>query len=93
MCHHHMRYTAIILYKHQTTITYTYLHLAMKKSPWLPLLLLIYLAIMCYIGRAEFYAGNYMFYFGIIGATLLCIILLHIFLKRGGTIGRRRRQS
>ncbi len=93
MCHHHMRYTAIILYKHQTTITYTYLHLAMKKSTWLPLLLLIYLAIMCYIGRAEFYAGNYMFYFGIIGATLLCIILLHIFLKRGGTIGRRRRQS
>ncbi len=93
MCHHHMRYTAIILYKHQTTITYTYLHLAMKKSTWLPLLLLIYLAIMCYIGRAEFYAGNYLFYFGIIGATLLCIILLHIFLKRGGTIGRRRRQS
>ena len=92
MCHHHMRYTAIILYKHQTTIAYT-LHLAMKKSTWLPLLLLIYLAIMCYIGRAEFYAGNYLFYFGIIGATLLCIILLHIFLKRGGTIGRRRRQS
>ncbi|WP_295732381.1 hypothetical protein [uncultured Muribaculum sp.] len=65
----------------------------MKKSTWLPLLLLIYLAVMCYIGRAEFYAGNYLFYFGIIAATLICILLLHIFLKRGGTIGRRRDRS
>ena len=55
-----------------------------KKSTWLPILLLIYLAVMAYIGRGEFFAGNYLYYFGIIGATLLCIVLLRILLiKRG----------
>ena len=49
----------------------------MKKSTYIPLLLLAYLGVMSYIGRGEFLAGNYLYYFGIIGITLLCIILLH----------------
>lgn len=53
-----------------------------KRSTLLPLILLVYLAVMAYIGRGEFLAGNYLYYFGIIGATLLCIILLHFFLKK-----------
>ena len=51
--------------------------LKMKKSTYIPLLLLIYLAVMSYIGRGEFYAGNYLYYFGIIGATLV-LSLIHI---------------
>lgn len=56
----------------------------MKKSTYLPILLMVYLAVMSYIGRNEFFAGNYAYYFGIIGGTLVCIILLHFFLKKQG---------
>lgn len=48
----------------------------------MPLLLVAYLCVMAYIGRKEFYDGNYLYYFGIIGITLVCIFLLHIFMKR-----------
>ena len=89
--------TSFLLKTYYTTKNHTlyeilnHLFIPMKKSTWLPLLLLIYLGIMCYIGRGEFYAGNSLYYFGIIAATLFCILLLHIFLKRGGTIGRHLR--
>ena len=56
----------------------------MKRSTYLPLILLVYLAIMSYVGRGEFYAGNYGYYFGIIGCTLVCIVLLHFFVKKQG---------
>lgn len=52
-----------------------------KKSTVLPILLLIYLAVMSYIGLPELRAGHYLYYFGIIGATLVCILLLHLSLK------------
>ncbi len=45
----------------------------MKKSTYIPLILLVYLGVMSYIGRGEFFAGNYLYYFGIIGITLLCM--------------------
>lgn len=54
----------------------------MKKSTLIPCLLLVYLAIMSYIGRHELQAGNYTFYFSTIAITLLCIVLLHFTLKR-----------
>lgn len=54
----------------------------MKRSTLTPLILLAYLAVMAYTGRGELYQGHYLFYFGIIGATLIVILLLHIFLKR-----------
>lgn len=53
-----------------------------KKSVWLPVVLLVYLAAMSYIGRGELAAGHYLYYFGIIGATLVCIIALHFTLRR-----------
>ena len=53
----------------------------MKRSTVIPLILLVYLAVMSYMGRGEFLAGNYLFYFGIIGATRVIIWLLHINLK------------
>lgn len=53
-----------------------------RRSTILPIILLIYLGVMAYIGRGELVAGHYLYYFGIIGASLLCIILLRIFLKK-----------
>lgn len=53
-----------------------------KRSTILPLLLLAYLAFMSYLGFDYFRSGNYLYYFGIIGATLIIIILLHFSLKR-----------
>lgn len=54
----------------------------MKKSTLIPTLLLIYLAVMAYIGRGELAAGNYLYYFGIITITLTAIFLLHVVLKK-----------
>ncbi len=54
----------------------------MNRSSWIPLLLLIYLAVMSYIGRGELAAGNYLYYFGLISLTLVCILLLHLHLRR-----------
>lgn len=56
----------------------------MKRSVWIPLLLLCYLAVMSYIGRGELAAGNYLYYFGLIAITLICIWLLHLHLKKRG---------
>lgn len=52
------------------------------RSTWLPVLLLIYLAAMSYIGRGELAAGHYLYYFGIIAVTLAIIITLHFVLKK-----------
>lgn len=62
----------------------------MKKSTYIPLLLLVYLGVMSYIGRREFFDGHYLYYFGIIGTTLLCIILLHLFMKKRDRLRRQR---
>lgn len=53
-----------------------------RKSTWLPALLLIYLGVMSYIGLPELREGHYLYYFGIIGITLVVIALLHLFLKK-----------
>ena len=53
-----------------------------KRSTFVPMLLLLYLCVMAYIGRGEFFAGNYLYYFGIIGLTLAAIIALHFVLRR-----------
>ncbi|MBD5346455.1 MAG: hypothetical protein HDR92_04905 [Bacteroides sp.] len=53
-----------------------------KRSTFLPIILLVYLGVMAYIGRGELAAGNYLYYFGIIGITLVCIVLLHFFLRK-----------
>lgn len=61
-----------------------------KKSTYLPILLLLYLGTMSYIGFNEFLKGNYLYYFGIIGATLLVIVLLHFSLKRKENLKQER---
>ena len=61
-----------------------------KKSTLLPLVLIGYLGGMAYVGRHELEAGNYLYYFGIIGASLVCIVLLHFSLKRRERLRRER---
>ncbi len=61
-----------------------------KKSTIIPLALLVYLIGMSYIGRSHFYAGEYAFYFGVIGVTLLIIVLLHFMLKKREKMQQKR---
>lgn len=60
------------------------------KSTVLPLVFLAYLAFMSVIGLPELRAGHYLYYFGIIGATLVCILLLHLSLKRRERLRKER---
>ncbi len=53
-----------------------------KKSTWLPLILLVYLLVMAYIGRQQVVAGKYLQYFGVLGVSLVVIVLLHFVLKK-----------
>ena len=55
-----------------------------KKSTWLPLLLLAYLCVMAAIGWRRYVLGIYspLYYWGIIALTLAVIALLHFNLKR-----------
>lgn len=54
----------------------------LRRSTVIPSILLIYLGVMSYLGYSEFQQGNYLYYFGVIGATLLIIAILHVFLKK-----------
>ncbi len=54
----------------------------LKLSTLIPILLLVYLMIMSYIGYPEFEHGNYLYYFGVIGVTLVIIFLVHVYLKK-----------
>ncbi len=53
-----------------------------KKSTFLPSILLIYLLVMAYIGRDLLYAGEYVHYFGVFGISLIVIVILHYTLKK-----------
>lgn len=54
----------------------------LRRSTFIPLILLVYLAVMSYIGFPEYQQGHYLYYFGVIGVTLAIIWLLHLFLKK-----------
>lgn len=62
----------------------------LRRSTVIPLILLVYLGVMSYIGRGELLAGRYFYYFGIIGATLVVIWLLHLSLRRRERLRRER---
>jgi len=66
-----------------------------RKSTVLPLVLLAYLGIMSYIGYSDYAAGHFtpLYYFGIIGASLLVIILLHFSLRRREKLAAERKQD
>ncbi len=54
----------------------------LRRSTFIPSLLLIYLGVMSYIGYPEFQQGHYLYCFGVIGVTLVIIAILHLFLKK-----------
>lgn len=65
----------------------------LKKSTIIPLALLIYLAVMSYMGLSYYYAGDYLYYFGIIGVTLIIIIILHFLIKKREKIREEREKD
>ncbi|MBR5844347.1 MAG: hypothetical protein IKY75_07185 [Bacteroidaceae bacterium] len=64
-----------------------------KKSAFIPALLLVYLAVMAYMGRDKLIAGNYLEYFGILVVTLLCIVILFFTLRKQEQVRERRRRE
>ena len=62
------------------------------RSTLIPLLLLIYLAVMAYIGWGTYAKGesSALYYFGTIGVTLVIIVILHFNLKRREALRRKR---
>ena len=64
-----------------------------KKSRLIPCVLLIYLAVMAYMGREKLFAGNYVEYFGILVVTLLCILILFFTLRKQEAVRERRRRE
>lgn len=65
----------------------------LKKSTVLPIVLLCYLGLMSYIGYPDYATGKSsgLYYFGIIGTTIVVIILLHFSLKRRERLASERR--
>lgn len=56
----------------------------LKRSTFIPLILLVYLGVMAYIGYPGYASGatSALHYFGVIVATLGIIVLLHFSIKR-----------
>ena len=64
-----------------------------KRSTILPLALLAYACFMAYVGRGYYYSGEYLHYFGVLGATLVVLILLHFSLKRKEAMQEKRNKE
>lgn len=62
-------------------------------SQVLPLLLLVYLAFMAYVGRQRFYNGEHFTYFGIIGIGLAIIVALYFVLKKKEQLKKRNQET
>ena len=53
-----------------------------KRSTVIPLCLLVYLAVMAWMGRGRLLAGEYLYYFGVLGGSLAIIAVLYWSLRR-----------
>lgn len=65
---------------------------SIRKSTLVPSLLLVYLAVMSYIGYADYASGKEspLYYFGVIGITLIVIFLLHLSLRHRENLRRNK---
>lgn len=63
-----------------------------KRSTVVPLILAVYLAVMAYIGYPDYASGKVsaLYYFGIIGITVVILVLLHFSLRRREKLRRER---
>lgn len=64
-----------------------------KRSVIFPIIMLIYLGAMAWIGRDRLARGEYLYYFGIIGISLLIIVLLYFSLRKKEQLRQRREQE
>lgn len=64
-----------------------------RKSVFIPSLLLVYLAVMAYMGRDKLLAGHYLEYFGILFVTLLCIAILFYTMRKQEQIRERKQRE
>ena len=66
-----------------------------NKAVIIPLALLVYLGIMCYIGYDGYASGEFsdLYYFGVIAVSLIVIILLHFSLKRRERLRKEREED
>ena len=64
-----------------------------KRSVIFPIIMLIYLGAMAWIGRDRLARGEYLYYFGIIGISLLIIVLLYFSLRKKEQLRDRREQE
>lgn len=64
----------------------------LNRSIIIPAVLVIYLAVMSYIGYPAYLSGEMsaLYYFGVIGATLVVIFLLHLNLRKRERLRRER---
>lgn len=62
----------------------------LNRTTLLPSALLVYLAVMAYLGYPHLQAGETLFYFGVIGASLVIIALLYIILRKRDKIRQQR---
>lgn len=52
--------------------------------------LLVYLGVMAYLGRGYFIEGDYTYYFGVIGVSLVIIVVLYYVLRMRDRIRQER---
>lgn len=64
-----------------------------KRSTVIPLCLLAYLAVMAWMGRGRLLAGEYLYYFGVLGGSLAIIALLYWSLRRKEALRRKREEE
>ena len=60
-----------------------------NRTTMLPLAMLVYLAVVAWMARERLMNGEYLFYFGVIGGSLVIIALLYFVLRRRERLRRQ----
>ena len=68
-------------------------NLKIKRSVVFPIIMLIYLAVMAWLGRDRIAKGEYLYYYGIVGVSLVIILLLFLSLRKKEQLRERREQE
>ena len=63
------------------------------RTTLLPLALLVYLAVLAWMARGRLYSGDYLYYFGVIGGSLVIIGLLYLVLRRRDRLRQQWKQD
>ena len=69
------------------------LHRDTLKRQSLSFLQMAILAVLAWMARGRFYSGDYLYYFGVIGGSLLIIALLFLVLRKRDRLRRAREED